>query len=142
DDVDRTACASLPAAHGDPADLRARAQLSELVVPALEYVLEVIEPFEEYGRPPGHREHRVLGNAHGEAGLLLDEIGEPAQEDPSAAERHAVLDEVAGELRARLLERRADGVHDVVDGVLERLADLTGGEEQRAGATGDEHPAL
>jgi hypothetical protein len=56
---------------------------------------------------------------------------EAGEERPSAGEDDAAVHDVRGELGRRLVEGRADRVQDLADRLLERVADLVRGDDDR-----------
>ena len=56
-----------------------------------------------------------------------------AQQRPAAGHRDALVDDVGGDFRLRVLERGADDLDDLVDGFAQRVGDLRLGELDLAG---------
>jgi hypothetical protein len=76
-------------------------------------------------------------------GLELEPLGEAAQQRAAAGQQDAAPRQVGGELRRRVLERVPDGVDDLADERLERLARLGAGDlrlaRQAAGGVATAH---
>ena len=66
----------------------------------------------------------VVADHDGEARLFAQEHVEVLQQGSAAREDDALVDDVGGELRRRLLEREEHGLDDGVDRLGERFADL------------------
>src|SRR5829696_10456186 len=76
--------------------------------------------------PADHAGERVLVDVNGEPRFLGEENVEPTDERTATRHDDATVDDVAGELRRCDLERPTDGVDDLLDRLLNRLADLRG----------------
>src|SRR5512144_1651296 len=74
--------------------------------------------------PPYHARHGVLVEVNRQSGLLLQQQVEPADQRPAAGHHDAAVHDVAGELRRSDLEGATHGIHDLLDRLLDRLADL------------------
>ena len=66
--------------------------------------------------------------------LVAEPLVEPRQERPAAGEDDAAIHDVRRELGRGLVEGRLDRVDDLVDRVVERRADLLGGEDRPSSA--------
>src|SRR5688572_5970397 len=67
---------------------------------------------------------RIFIDMNRKAGFLREEQVEPTDERTTAGHHDPAIDDVAGELRGRDLQRASHGVHDLLDGLLNRFADL------------------
>src|ERR1043166_7171405 len=85
-----------------------------------------------------HAGERVVVHVDREAGLLLQKEVEPADQGAAPGHDDAAIDDVAGQLRRGDLERPAHRVHDLLDRLLDRLADFGGVNSDRLGDAGDQ----
>src|SRR5437763_12805678 len=67
---------------------------------------------------------RVLVHVDGQPGLLAQQEVEAADQGSATGHDDTPIDDVARQLRRRDLERAAHGVHDLLDGLLDRFANL------------------
>src|SRR5256885_12070064 len=77
-----------------------------------------------------------------QAGLLLQQHVEPADQRAAARHHDAAIHDVAGQLRWGDLQRAPEGVDDLLNRLLDRLADFAGVHAHDLGDTGDEVAAL
>src|SRR5690606_29837596 len=87
---------------------------------------QLVDVFQHFARAPGHARFRLVGHDDRHARLEPDELGQPFQQGAAAGEHHAVLHDVAGELRRRFLQHGANEVDDGLDRLLQRLVHLGG----------------
>src|SRR6202044_2190339 len=67
---------------------------------------------------------RVLVDVDRQGGFLTEEQIEPTNQRPAAGHDDSAVDDVTRQFWRRDLERAADGVDDLLDGLLDRFADL------------------
>src|SRR5512134_2415866 len=84
--------------------------------PLHERLLEEVEVLQGAPRPERHAVERILGHVAGHARDLGQQLVEVAQQRAAARHDHALVDDVAGELRRRLLEDHADRGDDLLKG--------------------------
>src|SRR6266496_4401982 len=77
-----------------------------------------------------------------QAGLLLQQHVEPADQRSAARHHDAAIHDVAGQLRGRDLQRAPNGVDDLLNRLLDGLPDLAGVHAHDLGDTGDQVAAL
>src|SRR5690606_30066038 len=111
---------------------------SELVVVALHRLLERVKVVDVDRGAAGDAGEGVVRQSRLEARRVLDHAAQPAEHGASARHGDAVLHEVGGELGGGGLERPGDAVDDEGDGLLERLADLDGGDFRLARQAADQ----
>ena len=68
----------------------------------------------------------------GHAGDLRQQLVDVAQQRAAAAHDHALVDDVAGQLRRSLLEHATHRADDLLEGRLQRLRDLRAAERHGA----------
>jgi hypothetical protein len=73
----------------------------------------------------------------GHAGLVPEALVEATEQRAAAGEHDPAVHDVAGELGRGLVERRAHGIDDVVQRLLERLPELGTGHDDGARQAGD-----
>src|SRR2546426_1887714 len=97
---------------------------------------------EDAAGPAHDARHRVLVEVNRQAGLLLQQHVEPADQRAPARHYDAAIHDVAGQLRRRDLERAAHGIYDLLDRLLDSFADLARVYTHDLGDAGDEVAAL
>src|SRR5688572_29613112 len=79
---------------------------------------------EDAPRAPYHTGERVLVDVDRKPRLLVEHEVKSADECSTAGHHDATIDDVGGKLRRRDFERAPHGVHDLLDWLLDRLADF------------------
>src|SRR3569832_2795895 len=90
------------------------------------------EVFERFAGPLRHAVRRIFGEASFHAGAAKNELGDIAQKRTAARHRNAVVDDVGGELRRRLLEDILDCAHHRAKLFADGADDLIGPALARA----------
>src|ERR1700733_3063842 len=106
-----------------------------------EYLAQGVKVLDAFAGAEHNGVERAVRDVHGHSRLLPDALVESAQQGAAAGEGDATVHHVARQLGRALVERGLDRVDDEVDGLVERLSDLGGGDEDRLGQAGDEGPA-
>src|SRR5690606_11446386 len=107
----------------------------------VQHLLQRLELLDALAGAERHAVQRVLGDVDRHAGLTAQPFVEAAQQRSAAGQDDAPVHDVAGQLRRAFVEGRLHGVHDGVDGLLDRLAHFGGGDDDGLGQPGDEVPA-
>jgi hypothetical protein len=81
--------------------------------------------FEDTAGAERHAGQRVVGNRDREPGSVPDYQVEIGEQRPASGQHDALIDDVSGELRGRVLERHLDGLDNRADRFGETLGDLT-----------------
>src|SRR5439155_6505323 len=80
----------------------------------------------------------VVGDVDGYLGGFSDACIEPSEQGAAAGQVDALIHHVGDELRRGLFDGVLDGVDDLLDGRVERLADLRARHLDRARQTGQQ----
>src|SRR3954452_15783061 len=67
---------------------------------------------------------RIVGYSDGQTGLVAKDFVEPLQKCAAASENDALIANIGGELRSRVLERDSHALDDGSDGLRQRFGDL------------------
>src|SRR2546429_3560284 len=89
-----------------------------------ETALVVLELLEDLAAPARDTGERVVGDVDGHLGGFGDARVEPAEEGAAAGEVDALVHDVCDELGRRLFDGVLDRIDDLVDGRVQRFADL------------------
>src|SRR5687768_2009098 len=100
--------------------------------------LELVEVLEDAPGAAHDAGERIVGDVHRHLGRLGDASVEPAEQRATAGEDNPLVHDVGHELRWRLLDRLLDGLDDLHDRGLQRLADLVLADLDAAGQAGEE----
>src|SRR5439155_11966816 len=103
-----------------------------------ETALVVLQLLEDLAAPARDAGEWVVGDVDRHLGGLGDACVESAEERAPAGEVDALVHDVGDELRRRLFDGVLDGVDDLIDGRVERLADLRARDLDRTRQTGEQ----
>ena len=99
--------------------------------------MDRLELLEAAPRADRDARERALGEVDGHLRLVAQPLVEAVQERTAAGEHDAAIHDVGRELGRGLVERRLDRLDDLRDGLVERAADLLGGEDHRLRQAGE-----
>ena len=91
--------------------------------------MDRLELLEAAAGADGDAGEGALGEVHGHVGLVAETLVEPLEESAAPCQDDAAIHDVGGELRRCLVQRRLDRVDDLRHRVVERAADLVGGDD-------------
>src|SRR5438067_3781901 len=80
-----------------------------------------VELLEAAAGTDGDTRERGLGEVHRHVRLVTQTLVQPLQQRAAACEHDSTVHDVGSKLGRRLVERRLDGVDDLVDRLLERV---------------------